>query len=203
MKDLLIGNIMTGISNNYDYDKIKLAEIKYGLEVIYMNVTKYVVILIINILLGLVKELLLFTLAFAIIKTTGYGLHAKKSWQCWIASIIIYILIPYLIKYISLPQIVIYILLPFTIISFILWAPADTEKRPLINKKKRNIFKIITVIISIVYSFLILTISNAYFIYILFYSLLLESLLINPIIYKIFGLKYNNYLSYKKKGGTQ
>lgn len=200
MRELIISNVMKGITSNYNYDDVKLAEIKYGLEALYMTITKFAVIIIICLILGLFKELILFTILYSIIKYTGYGLHTKKSWQCWITSIPIFVCIPYLIKNYVIPNEIIYIILPLTIIAFILWAPADTEKRPLINKKKRIVLKVSTVIIGLVYSLIIIFVNNDYLNSLLFYSLLLESLLINPVSYKLFGLKYRNYLNYKRKG---
>ena len=80
-----------------------------------------------------------------------------------------------------------------------IYAPADTEKRPIYNKKKRNIYKLLTIIISTIYVLFIIFSKNIYMKNILFYSLLNQVILILPITYKLFGVQYNNY---KKKGGN-
>lgn len=84
--------------------------------------------------------------------------------------------------------------------TILLFSPADTEKRPLINKKKRTILKLITLFSTIVYIILIFIIKSQYYKKILLFSLTLESLAINPISYKFLGLKYNNYKTYNQKG---
>ena len=109
-----------------------------------------------------------------------------------------FVLIPYLISIGSIHYLVKII---FSIISFILviiYAPADTEKRPLINAKKRKRFKILSIISSFILLCLIIyyrdyTISSYMFI-----GFILASIVILPITYKIFGLPYNNYKTYKE-----
>ena len=69
--------------------------------------------------------------------------------------------------------------------------PSDTEKRPLTNKKKRVIRKISSVIAGIIFFVLAL-----YFKSIrvpILCSLIIETIMINPLSYKLLGLKYNNY----------
>ena len=200
MKDIIIKNIMNQIKKYNNFDEIKLAEIKYGLETVYLTIIKTIVFIIIAILLKTIKELGLFMLFYGILRLTGFGVHAQKSIHCWISSITIFVLIPILIKYITLP---IYILIPILILSFItlaIYAPADTPKRPLINKKKRTIYKILTIIISFIYAIIILCVKNNIIITnTLLYSMLLEGFLVAPYTYKLFGVSYKNYKTYKRK----
>jgi len=44
MKKILINKCMNYIEKNTDYDKTKLAEIKYGLEAIYLTFSKLIII---------------------------------------------------------------------------------------------------------------------------------------------------------------
>ena len=52
MKNFLINKCMSYINKNTDYDKIKLAEIKYGLESIYLTFSKIIVISILATIFG-------------------------------------------------------------------------------------------------------------------------------------------------------
>jgi accessory gene regulator B len=198
VKDILINNLIMNIKRNGNYSNTKLLEIKYGLETLYITITKLTVILIINILLGNTKELILFILTYGLLKITGFGLHAKKSWQCWITSIPIFTIIPYLIKNVVVNNKLIIIISITSLLIICLYAPADTERRPLINKKKRIIYKIITIFTSIIYLLIIYINNNSYVDSLLLYSLILEALIINPLSYKLFKLKYKNY---RLKGG--
>ena len=200
MRSKIINNIMDQIKKYNDFDEIKLQEIKYGLETVYLTIIKTIVFILIAILLNTIKGLLLFMLFYGIIRLTGFGVHAKKSLHCWISSIVIFVIIPILIKYVILNNYILYVGSIISIILLSIYAPADTPKRPLINKRKRNIYKISTIIISIIYFITIIMMKNNYiFTNTLFYSLLLESFLVTPFIYKIFGVSYKNYKTYKRK----
>ncbi len=202
MKDVVINKIIEIIQKNYHYDDIKIKEIKYGLESIYLTIVKLIVIIILSIFIHAFKELCLFFMGYGLLRSTGFGLHAKKSWECWIFSIIIFLLIPYLIKTLQINNNYLLIgsllLLPLIII----YAPSDTEKRPLIHKNKRIIYKTITSTITLIYILIIIFMKNIYYSKLLFFSILLETILVLPISYKLLGLKYNNYKRYKK-GGTK
>ncbi len=193
MRSKIINELMNQIKKYNDFDDIKLKEIKYGLETIYLTIIKTIIFIILAMFINTVKELLLFLLFYGIIRLTGFGVHAIKSIHCWIASIIIFILTPLLIKYSDFPNIIIYMFILISNIFIILYAPADTPKRPLKNKKKRIRYKIITLIISTIYSSIILMTNIIVLKNSLLYSLILESFLVTPFIYKLFGVSYKNY----------
>ena len=201
MKDILIEKTILNINKYYQFDDIKMKEIKYGIETFYMTIFKLIIIIIISFIFNTSKELFLLLLAYGLLRLTGFGLHAKNSILCWVLSIATFSLLPYLIKTIQYFTNAYYFLAIVFVILISVFAPSDTIKRPLINKKKRIVFKIITTITSTIYLIIIFTTKSIYIKKLLFYSLLLELLLINPISYKLLGLSYNNYKLYKKKGG--
>ncbi len=203
MKELVVNSIMNNITKYYDYDNTKINEIKYGIESLYLTISKTIIIFIISILLNMTKELILLFTFYSLIRLTGFGVHAKKSWHCWVTSITMFILIPLLIKYVTLNQeLIIISYIVFTLL-LIKYAPADTEKRPLINKKKRIIYKVLTITLAITYLiYSSIYKDNTIIINTLYFSVLLEVILILPCTYKLFGVKYNNYKNYKKKGGN-
>lgn len=203
MKELVVNGIMNNITKYYDYDNTKISEIKYGIESLYLTITKTIIIFIISFILNITKELMLLFVFYSLIRLTGFGIHAKKSWHCWVTSLITFVLIPLLIKYVTLNKE--FIIISYTIFTLLLleYAPADTEKRPLINKKRRIIHKVLTILLVI--SYLIYSLiqkDNITIINTLYFSILLETLLVLPCTYKLFGVKYNNYKNYKKKGGN-
>lgn len=203
MKELVVNGIMNNITKYYDYDNTKISEIKYGIESLYLTITKTIIIFIISFILNITKELMLLFVFYSLIRLTGFGVHAKKSWHCWVTSLITFVLIPLLIKYVTLNKE--FLIISYTIFTLLLleYAPADTEKRPLINKKRRIIYKVLTILLVI--SYLIYSLiqkDNITIINSLYFSILLETLLVLPCTYKLFGVKYNNYKNYKKKGGN-
>ena len=201
MRKYIIDNCMNIIKKNKNYDKTKLAEIKYGLESLYLMFSKLIIIALLAIILGLFKELIIFLPIYNIIRMPSFGLHATKSWICLLSSTIVFIGLPLIMKTIEL-NITIKIILGiiFTITMFI-FSPADTHKRPIVNKKRRKIYKTLSTIISIIYVILSIIIKNTYVSNCFIFAIILQNILISPITYKIFKLPYNNYKTYIKTHG--
>lgn len=197
MKQLFLEKSVGIIKNSYpQYNNDTLSEIKYGLEAFYLTITKAIVILSIAAFLHLLKETLLLCICFNILRFSGFGIHASKSWMCWLSSSIIFLFIPYLCSNIILPSEVLLVTALLCEVNFLLFAPADTKKRPLINKKKRVKWKICTVISGLVFIYFILISQNSLIQNTLLSAMLIEGAMINPIVYKIFHLPYNNYKGY-------
>ena len=199
MKEVIINNIMLNIKNNKDYTEQKLNEIRYGLEALYLTSTKIAVIYIIAVILNSYKELTLIFLLYGTLRLTGFGIHAKSSKECWISSLLIFVPIPYLLKFIFIPKYINIILSIIGTILLLIYSPKNKKKRPLINKKKRIIYKILTTTISIIYTILNIITKDNILSNIITFSILLEAIIVLPVSYKLFGLKYNNYLNYKER----
>lgn len=197
VKNFVVNSSMNLIKDLNKYDKTQLEEIKYGIEAIYLTGSKIITILILTYILGLFKEAVMFLLIFNILRAFSFGLHASKSIWCWISSSISFIFIPYICKNFIFYNLT-YIVVPIIcLICFLLYAPADTVKRPLINSKKRKIYKYLSIATGIIYLTLIILLDNILIKNLLMFSLVLETILILPITYKIFKLPYKNYLNYK------
>ena len=179
-----------------DYDNDKLDEIRYGLEATYLSITKLVVILGISLLLGIFKESVILLVLFNFLRLTGFGLHATKSWMCWVSSSITFLLVPFFCKSLVLPNYILVAISVVCLINFLLYAPADTVKRPLIHKKRRLLYKVCTVLIASLYTVLIFITKDTFLQNSLASAMLIEGALINPYIYKLFNLPYNNYKNY-------
>ena len=198
MKKLILDKSLNLIKNKYNYDDEKLEIISYGLEGIYLTITKSIIIFFIAILLRIFKEFIIFLLLFNIIRFVSFGVHAKGSLTCLIFSSITFILLPILCKYLNINlylKIIIFIPL-IALIGY--FSPADTEKRPIISKKRRTIYKTLSILISMVYLFLSIYIKNNFISNALLFALLLQLFMINPISYKLFGVSYNNYKRYQE-----
>lgn len=197
MKQNVLGYCLNLISNTRpDIDEIKLDEIRYGLEAIYITLTKTVVIFTLAIILDIFKEMFLLLLFFNILRTTGFGLHATKGWICLLSSSLIFIFLPFISKIITIPLLIKSLLGISAIILIFIYAPADTIKRPIINKNRRAIYKTITTISCIILSFLSIMINDNTLSNLIIFGIYIEVILILPITYKMFNLSYNNYLNY-------
>ena len=197
MKNYIINNTMNYILKYNNYNDVKQEELKYGLVAIYLLITKLIIILIISVILGIFKEVLLFTIIYIPIRAVSFGLHATKSWICLISSTAIFVGLPLISKYLVTP---IFIKSIIGIISILLMfknSPADTHKRPIVNKKRRLFFKYSSVFIAVIYTNIAIYINNNFIADCLLFSLLIQCFLTSPLIYKIFKLPYNNYKNFK------
>ena len=196
MKQKFLSFSLNLIKQNKDVDDIKLDEIRYGLEGLYLLITKTIIIFSISIILNIFYEMLLLLLFFNILRITGYGLHASKSWICLLSSTSMFIILPFVSKVIIIP---IYLKILLGIIFIILIyknTPADTKKRPLINKEKRLKDNFITTINCIIMVYFSVFTNNQMISNLLIFGIMIEVILTSPLTYKLFNLSYNNYLTY-------
>lgn len=196
MRNLIINQQLNFIQkyNNFNNEQLKI--IKYGLESIYILITKMIVILTVSYLLGLIKETVIFLICYNLIRMPSFGLHATKSWICLVASLLIFITLPFLCKVIELPIYLKSVIGLIALLFIIKNAPADTYKRPIISKKRRLCFKIISAIIAFTMIMLSMFIKNQFLANSLLISVILQCFMISPIVYGIFKLPYNNYKKY-------
>lgn len=198
MRKVIIDKLMKYITKRKKLDEDSKAIIRYGLESIYILVTKSIVIFTIAYLLGIFKEMLIFLLLFNVIRTYAHGLHATKSYICLIVSTLCFIGLPYISTIITIPDMLKFVMGIILTLLIFKNSPADTHKKPIVSKKIRKKLKIKSTIVSII--FVILSFFTSNFISnCLLLSLLLETIFISPLTYKIFKLPYNNYLTYLEK----
>ena len=199
MKKLVVNHWLKIIKKHKNYNEEKLEEIEYGLTGFYMTIEKAIVIIILASILGILKETIIFLFLFNLIRLCSFGIHAKKSWMCLITSIIFFIGIPLISINININ---IYFKLILGIINIILiyiYSPADTKKRPIVNKKRRKIYKIISSITAIVFVILSILIKDNYLSNSFIFALILQNILISPITYKVCREPYNNYIAFLKE----
>ena len=198
MKEKFLNSSVKRIQKKYpEYDDEKLEVIAYGLEGLYITITKTIVIFGIAIILGILNETLLIVLSYNIIRTTAFGMHAKKSWHCYLLSGALFIGMGLLCRYIDINFFAKLIIYAFSVFTIFLYAPADTYKRPLLNAKKRKIYKIITMFSSLIYLLFIIIFKDNNISNYLVLGLLDASLMIHPLTYRVFQLPYNNYKTYE------
>lgn len=196
MKDLIIGKQLNVIKKYNDFDDEKLSIIKYGLESIYILITKTIIILLVSYLLGLLKQTVIFLVCYNFIRIPSFGLHATKSWICLVSSLLIFIILPFICTVITIPTYLKVIIGLIGLAFIIKNAPADTYKRPIISKKRRMFFKICSSIVTIAMIIFALFIEDQFLANSLLFSIILQCFMISPTVYKFFKLPYNNYKRY-------
>src|SRR5574344_715211 len=171
--------------------------IHYGLETLYILITKMIIITIISLFFNITKEMYIFIFFYGLLRIFASGMHLSSSLGCTIFSTITLIGFPYLCKYSYIDIDCRILLIGISICIFALYSPADTVRKPLLNEEKRIKNKFESSIICYIYLILLFYIKTDYILNCITYSLLLQSILIMPITYKIFNQSYNNYKKYK------
>lgn len=196
MKEAFLNNYMNIVTaNKKDLSQDQIDKFRYGIEGIYLTITKLIVIFIIGAILGILKEILLLLIFYNLLRFFGFGYHARGSKECLAFSLSFFVILPYLVaKKLLVFKYNKYIIL-LCLINFLIFAPSDTKKRPMINKKKKIIRKTLLMLVSIIYSILIFN-TNYELSSLLLLSLVIESIMVNPLIYKLTGQPYNNYKNY-------
>lgn len=194
MKEAFLNHTINFIANNQkDLSEDEKEKLHYGLEGLYLTITKLAIIFLIALLLGFIKEFIITLILFNIIRFPGFGFHASKSIVCLISSTLLILGLPYLFTNIEVGLTIKIILCIISVITFIICAPADTWKRPLTNKKKRMLRKVAACSLAVLYSVLIIIFNGMEISNLLMASLLIETVLISPIMYLIFKEPYRNY----------
>lgn len=202
MKRFVISKLINAIKKNNSYNNEQLDVIAYGLESIYILVTKLIVMSIVALYIGIFKEFLIFLVIYNFIRMPSFGLHATKSWICLLSSTIIFIVAPLIAIITTIP---LYIKSVIGIICIILIyknAPADTKKRPIINPKRRLVYKWISVSVCISMITVSFICKNQFIANSFLLANVIQCFMISPTIYKFFKLPYNNYLNYQTNGAN-
>lgn len=194
MKKLFLDSSIKIIKKYRDCTSEEMELIIYGLEGIYLTITKAIIIFGVAFLLGIFKEVIILLISYNVIRSQAFGIHASKSIYCLISSLATFIGGVYICKYLAIPLYLMVIISVICVILLFLYAPADTEKRPIVNKKKRFRFKFLSVLLGIIYTVLVVIyrdISNY-----LLVGMVIEVIMILPITYRLFNMSYDNYKNY-------
>lgn len=200
MKELIVGHSMNLIKDQCpQYTEEKLEEIKYGLASIYITISKTIVIFAIAFILGILKELIIFTIIYNLIRATSFGLHATKSWICLVASTLVFIGSTYICTIVTIPILPKVILGIVGILLIFKNSPADTKKKPIVNPKRRLIYKFLSTVTATIFVILAITIPDNFLSNSFILALLIQCFMISKLAYKTFGLPYDNYKNYLKE----
>ena len=195
----MIDKICTFLTNKIrkempEIDDEKSEVIHYGLQNIVGEIPKIFIMLAIAYILGIFKLALFTFLALFLYKGASGGVHLKTHLGCIIVTTAFYCIIPFVSQYFILPTTIKYITIAlvwiFGMIMIKLYAPADTEDVPILDKKvrkKKQIVSYITFTIGLLVAAIIKdnVISN-----ILILANLFQTITITKFIYKLANNKY-------------
>ena len=189
----LSNTFLNFIKNNTSTSEEDLEKIYYGIQVIMLTASKSILLFVIAYLLGIFKYVLISYVVLTFARNFASGVHLSSTLQCIITTFFLHFGNVYLSLNLSTNLLIRSIIFIISFILILLYAPADTEYRPLVSKKLRRDLKIKSIVVIVISYIVILFIKNNVYANIITFSFLEASLLITPIVYKFFGRKYDNY----------
>lgn len=159
--------------------------LRYGLAVIYINLSKTVILVLLAVILGVFKETALLFCVYASVRSAGFGFHSDSSIKCTIigvAEFIAAVLVAINIEPLQAPICIAIFLL--CIIIFLLYAPVETKKRP-ISARRKKVFKTAVIVITVIMLSLSLMAEGSIYRNLITFGVCLEALSILPIMKRI------------------
>ena len=202
----MIDNICSYLTNKMkirmpDINEEKAEILDYGLHLIIGEIPKVFIMIGLAFLLGVGELSILAFLLILPYRSFSGGFHLKTHLGCILCTTSFYAGTALLSKYITLTEPVKYIAIIavwiFGMIMIKLYAPADTENVPVISKKERRKRKIASYIMLSISLLAAAIIPNRIISNILLFGMLIQTLSITRLAYKITKNKYG-YEEYEK-----
>ena len=185
-----------------EVDEQRAEVINYGVHLLFGEIPKTFIFIIIALALGILKEFILAMLIIMPYRAVSGGVHLKTHIGCILGTSIAYCGTAYLSKIIVfepiyLKYIVIALVWMFGMIMVKLYAPADTENVPILRKEDRRRKKILSYVILTIYLVASIFIKNSLISNIIIFGMFMQSIMISRFVYKITKNKYG-YEEYLK-----
>lgn len=193
ISDKISSKITNFIASYTNTSKEDLEKINYGLLVIILNFFKLVLLLATAYILGVLNYTVLSLLVFGALRIFASGPHSDSSLKCIILNYIFFLGDVYLSIYLKTNIYILTTIFLVSIILILLYAPADTAKRPIVSAKLRKKLKIYSLSTAIAFFIICLFNNNMIVKNIIIFAILEESICLTPFFYKISGKSYKNY----------
>ena len=197
MVDKICNYLTNKIKNKVtDVNDEKAEIINYGLHLLIGEIPKTFIFIAIAAILGVLKEFFITVIVIFPYRAVSGGFHLKTHFGCILCTSFCYCGIPYVSKVINFTEPVklslIILTWIFGMIMCKLYAPADTENVPILRKNDRKINRILSYIILTITLSIGLLIKNNTISNIIILGMLIQSMMITRIAYKITNNKYGH-----------
>lgn len=193
MIDKICDNLLEKIiKNDSSIDEEKAEIIYYGLQNIIGELPKGLAILLVAALFGVFKLVLVGTAVMLVYRAFAGGVHLKTHLSCFLTSTILVIGGTCLAKEVTYENtfLIYTALFVFNLLMAILYAPADTENRPIMKESQMKRQKIESIcMVVLIYSLSTFVIKERVITNLFMYMITVESFMITPLAYKVFKNK--------------
>ncbi len=186
-----------------DIDDEEAEVIKYGLELIIGEVPKIILLFVVAMVLKIGWLVIFAYFTMLPYKIAAGGFHLKTNIGCTIGTLTIYYGNVLISKYIIWTSIyakytVIFMIFVFSIIMVSLYAPADTVNLPILTKRERKTKRILSYVFATITLLTAIIIKDNILSNILLLNVLIESICISKVAYKLTKNEYG-YERYLKE----
>lgn len=178
-------------------DHIDYLKMKLGIETILTNVTKGIIVYSAALILNLFFQTLILHIAYAALRKYSYGLHANSSTACSIISIVLFVGTPVLSQYLPFTSLMVIGCGLLFITLLYLYAPADTDKSPILGVERRRSLRNKSVVVCSVITIIALLYPDPFIRSLLMLGMALQIVMILPLTYKLFKRSVKNYEQYE------
>ncbi|MBZ9626162.1 accessory gene regulator B family protein [Clostridium sp. FP2] len=185
------------IRKNSVKSEVALEKIQYGLHVLFINIIELFILFLTAYFLGVFQYTVIAFSSFALLRTFASGIHASSTIWCITVNYILFLGNTYLSLYLKTDKFLISIVFILSFLLMFKYAPADTAERPLISVSLRKKLKKCSLSMVVILYIVTWIKFDTIYINLITFSVLTESILITPAIYKLFRKEYRNYDKYK------
>lgn len=178
----LAKNIVDWCAKFIPMDNIVKIKVGYGIELLLDSILKLIGILMLAIIIGKVKEVIIFCLVFCPLRCLAGGIHMKSSFGCFFFMLILICIALIFGEYGRLNIGISYTIIGVLVLMCFMYAPRDTRKNPIKNDEVRRKKKYLSVVLCTIYGIVVTNMENEKIIALVLMTMILEIITILPII---------------------
>lgn len=181
----------------FQEDEESYEKVKYGVEVILINTMKIGLVYLVSLLMGVFFETLIVHFSFLIVRRYSFGLHALKSLNCTLISLLVFVAGPFFLRDVSSSNWLVLIIFAIILLNVFLYAPADTESLPLLGATNRKMLRNKAVLCTLLLMGVTLSIPFAEIKTLILFGAFYQMVCIHPLTYKLLKRRRNSYEIYE------
>jgi accessory gene regulator B len=128
-------------------DRVTIIKIRYGIEIVKNEFTKFVILCFISLIFGYFIEFAFSFSVLLLVRTFSGGMHMKSNIGCFIYTLCFLILVIVILPRISLSNIVAFSILSISSIVISFLAPTPNSNRPISTKHRYQSLKTRSIIL--------------------------------------------------------
>lgn len=157
----------------------------YGMQVIIMNLFKFIILFVTAYFLNILLYTFAALMCFGFVRTFASGVHCKNSILCILVNYLFFMGNVYLSIFLCKYSSIIIFSFIISILLLLLYAPAETKKRP-ISKGSIKQLKVKAILSAVILLIISIIIPSTIYRNIITIAVLEESLCTTPLFYKLF-----------------